>query len=311
MDQDQMLKGKRIIITGASSGIGKSLAKGLAEIGAKIGILSRSEGRLKEIVREIEDRGHEAVFALGDVQQSSQVQDGVTSLVKRLGGVDVLINNAGVMELNSIPNSYEEIDRIIDTNLKGSLYCALAVLPYFSAQESGTIINTSSILSLEQVAIYMPYSVVYAMSKAGINMMTRGMAQKFSADGIQINAILPGFINTSMIHGIPEQVLQQFGVMQTEDLVAYYAFFAANKDRLMTGRLIPVEIFNSARKYIKKEFGDRVPTWKELEPPMKKRYADPKYNVYGDAIRLFTDNRDLLLFLSSWNLPEILTNKDK
>ncbi len=309
MDQNRMLTGKRIIITGASSGIGKALARDLARLGARIGLLSRSEERLHEIVRDIEERGDNAVFALGDVQDSSQVQVGVTLLAKRLGGVDVLINNAGVMELNAIPNSYEEIDRIIDTNLKGSLYCTLAVLPYFSAQKSGTIINTSSILSLEQVASYIPYSVVYAMSKAGINMMTRGMAQGLSAFGIRINAILPGFINTPMIQGVPEQVLQQFGVMQTEDLVPYYAFFAASKDKLMTGRLIPVEIFNSARKFIKKEFGDRVPTWKELEPPLKKRYEDPKYNVYGNAIRLFADNRDLLLCLSLWNLPEIFPNR--
>ncbi len=301
MDQDQMLKGKRIIITGASSGIGKWLAKGLAEIGAKIGILSRSEGPLKEIVREIEDRGHEAVFALGDVQQSSQVQNGVTSLVMQLGGVDVLINNAGVMELNAIPKDYGEIDRILDTNLKGSLYCTLAVLPYFSAQKSGAIINTSSVLSLEQVASYMPYSVIYAVSKAGINMFTRASAQRFSADGVQMNAILPGFVKTPLIAGIPSQVITQYGAMDPEELVPYYAFFAANQDRRITGRLIPVEIFNSASHFAKKIFDGRVPNWEELKPHLEKRYTDPKYNVYGEAIQMFQENQKLLLTLIGWN----------
>ncbi len=303
-----MLKNKRIIITGASSGIGSALAKGLATLGGKIGLFSRSRERLNEIVREIEMNGGQALFRTGDVQRAVQVQQGLYSLVEELGGIDVLINNAGVMELDTIPKNYAEIDRIIDTNLKGPLYCTLAVMPFLFAQKSGAIINTSSVLSLEQVASYMSFSAVYAMSKAGINMMTRVLAQRLSSDSIQINAILPGFIDTKLIQGVPEKVLQQFGVMQPEELLPYYAFFAANNDRLMTGRLIPVEIFNSACKFIKKEFGNRVPSWAELESPLKKRYADPKYNVYGDALQLFTDNRKLLLSIGSWNLPENLPN---
>ncbi len=300
MDLKQMVKGKRIIITGASSGIGKALASGLAGLGGKVGLFSRSKERLNEIARDIKAAGGQAILRVGDVQRADQVQFGLSSLAEDLGGIDVLINNAGVTELDVFPKSYEEIDQIIDTNLKGALYCTLAVMPYFSTQKHGEVINTSSVLSLEQVASYMPYSIVYSVSKAGINMMTRAMVQGLSGDGIQINAILPGFINTPMIKGIPQQVLLQYGVMEPEELVPYYAFFAANTDRKITGRLIPVEIFKSATRFAQKLFQGRVPSWDELKVPLEKRYADPKYNVYGDAIKLFRDNRKLLLTLIEW-----------
>ncbi len=296
-----ILNNKKIIITGASSGIGKALANGLATLGAKVGLLSRSEEKLREITKNIEKNGGRAFYELGDIQRASEVHAAINSLVEQLGGVDVLINNAGVMELDTLPQDYQEIDRIIDTNLKGALYCTLAVMPYFTRHKTGAIINTSSVLSLEQVAGSMPYSVIYAVSKAGINMFTRVISKNLVPNKIQVNAILPGFVDTPLIKRVPRQVLEQYGLMQPEDLIPYYAFFASNQDKQITGRLIPVEIFNSATHFAQKIFEERLPNWEELEPHLKTRYIDPKYNVYGDAMEIFNQNRELLLTLIKWS----------
>jgi len=301
MNEKSLLCNKRIIITGASSGIGRALAMGLANLGAKIGLLSRSAEKLSEITQEIKKAGGQAVFAAGDIQKAPQVQQAIDKLAQELGGVDVLINNAGIMELTTLPKDYAEIDRIIDTDLKGPLYCTLAVMPYFSKQKAGAIINTSSLLSLEVAANALQFSVVYTIAKAGINIFTRTITKRMSKEGIQVNAILPGFVKTALIGDVPQQALDQFRAIQPEDLVPFFAFFAANMDPKITGRLVPVDLFKSATHFAKKQFSGRVPSWEELEPELKKRYLDPKFKVYGDPLSQFSDNRKLLLWLIAWN----------
>src|SRR4030042_1755541 len=105
------ISNKKIIITGASAGIGKTLAMGLANFGANVGLLSRSADRLSELAQEIKNKGGQAAFATGDMQKSVQVHQAINKLVQKLGGIDVLINNAGIMDLNPLPDNYDEIDR--------------------------------------------------------------------------------------------------------------------------------------------------------------------------------------------------------
>ncbi|OLS14689.1 MAG: dehydrogenase of unknown specificity, short-chain alcohol dehydrogenase like protein [Promethearchaeota archaeon CR_4] len=303
MSEHAFLSNKKIIITGASAGIGKTLAMGLANFGANVGLLSRSADRLSELAQEIKNKGGQAAFATGDMQKSVQVHQAINKLVQKLGGIDVLINNAGIMDLNPLPDNYDEIDRTIDTDLKGPLYCTLAVMPYFSKQHSGAIINTSSLLSLEAAANFVQYSVLYTIAKAGLNIFTRTITQRMNKDGVQVNAILPGYVKTELIHDVPQKDIDTFGAIQPEELLPFFAFFAANEDSKITGRLIPVDLFKSAAHFARKQFPGRVPTWEELEPHLKSRYSDPKFAVYGEPLRLFSEGRKVLLWLLGWNQP--------
>src|SRR4030042_209444 len=170
MSSKKFLEGKRIILTGASSGIGKALALGLADCGAYMGRMSPSKDALSEICNEIVAKGGKAIFVPTDVMKYEDVKKAIDTMVQKMGGVDVLINNAGIAERNIIPESPQEIDRTINTNLRGPIYCTLAVTPYFQKQKGGSIINTSTVSSLESTVNYLPYNVLYVTTKAGLNM---------------------------------------------------------------------------------------------------------------------------------------------
>jgi NAD(P)-dependent dehydrogenase (short-subunit alcohol dehydrogenase family) len=290
MLENQALEGKTIIITGASSGIGKALAFGLADLGAHVGLLSRSGELLKEICEEIASKDQVATFAPADITNHVAVGEAMNNLTNTLGSVDVLINNAGVAQENLLPDNPEEVSAIIDTNLKGTFFCTQCIMPHFSVQGHGSIINSSSALSLTAIAEYIPFDIVYAATKAGINLMTIGLATHLKGSHVRVNAILPGFVDTPMTSHVPRQTLDKFGIIQPEELVPYYAFFASDLSKTVTGRLIPTEIFKSVFHFAQKLPAEKVETWEDFAPLAADRYADQKYRVYGDVLELFQKN---------------------
>ncbi|HMF30024.1 MAG TPA: SDR family oxidoreductase [Candidatus Lokiarchaeia archaeon] len=299
MFQNNLLEGKRIIITGASSGIGKALAYGLADLGGHVGLLSRSGNLLNEICHEITAQGHLATYAAADVTLFQDVENGIRTLIGEMGGLDVLINNAGVAQTNILPETSKEIDAIIDTNLKGTFYCTHCVLPHLLTQNQGSIINTSSALSLAPIAEYIPFNITYSATKAGINLFTVALASQMLLKHIRVNAILPGFVDTAMIQQMPRPTLERFGIMNPGELVPFYAFFAADISKQVTGRLIPTEIFKSVIHFAQKLPPENRSTWQAFEPLVKTRYANQKYRVYGDLSELMHANWKLITALLS------------
>lgn len=297
MNKEKILDGKRVLITGASSGIGKALAFGMAALGASVGLLSRSENTLREICQSINENAGTAAYAAADITNFDAILAGVEKLIEEIGGVDVLINNAGIARKETWPKSPAEIDVIIDTNLKGAFYCAHVVIPHLREQGRGSIINTSSALGLISIAEYVPFNIAYSTTKAALNMFTVTLANQLLASRVRVNAILPGFVDTPLIQEVPQATLDEFGIMPPEKLVPYYAFFASDNSRSVTGQLIPVELFQSALRFVNKFPSSIRRSWQELNPLIKERFTGPKYRVYGDAYQILRKNHRLLLAL--------------
>ena len=204
MNNEKTLDGKRVLIIGASSGIGKAIAFGFATLGASLGLVSRSRNALSEICQFINENAGTAMYTTADITNFEMMQENVENLIENMGGVDVLINNAGIALPEVSPNTHAEIDAVIDTNLKGAFYCAHAVIPHLKEQGSGSIINTSSALGLIPIAEYVPFNIAYSTTKAGLNMFTVTLAGQLLTSRVRVNAILPGFVDTPITREVPQ-----------------------------------------------------------------------------------------------------------
>jgi NADP-dependent 3-hydroxy acid dehydrogenase YdfG len=164
---------KVVVITGASSGIGKSTAKLLAAQGAKVALGARRSNRIDAVVQEITASGGKAIGFATDVTKRAEVEALIQRAVDGFGRVDVLINNAGIMPIAPIDAlKVDEWDRQIDVNIKGLLYGVAAALPYMQKQKSGHIINMASVFGIKMFA---PGGTVYCSTKAAVRALTEGL----------------------------------------------------------------------------------------------------------------------------------------
>lgn len=184
----QDLKGKVVVITGASAGIGKAIAKSLAEHGLKIVLGARNSELLEKVVEEIKSTGGEAIFRKTDVVNKADLVDLVHAAVMHYGRLDVIINNAGVARLGRLDElDLDGWDEMIDSNIKGTLYGMAAAIPVFKEQQSGHIINIISTSGIKIV----PLQGVYAGTKNAIRTISEAFRQE--SDGtIRITGISPG-----------------------------------------------------------------------------------------------------------------------
>jgi len=190
------LKGKVAMITGGNGGIGKGIADALASAGSDIVIAARNEAKTAEAVKDIKDRFGVGVLGLKmDVSQEASVQEGVKKAIDEFGKISVLVNNAGV-NIRKMPQDYavEEWDWIMNTNLRGAFVCAKTVYPSMKEAGGGKIINIGSMTSIFGLA----KTLVYACTKMGILSMTYSLALAWAKDNIQVNALLPGWIDTPL-----------------------------------------------------------------------------------------------------------------
>jgi NAD(P)-dependent dehydrogenase (short-subunit alcohol dehydrogenase family) len=240
---DFSLAGRRAIVTGASRGIGAALAVGLARFGADVAICAREAAALAGCRQQIEAAGRKAVpFAL-DVRTAGAIEPAIEQAATALGGLDILINNAGIEQVSPSLEVDEALwDRIVDTNLKGAFFCAQAAARRMAA---GAIVNVCSLTS----GVGVPTAVPYGSSKSGLLGMTRALAAEW-APSIRVNAIGPGYFRTEltevfyrdptwcgkMLEKIPAG---RFGAL--DDLIGATVFLCSDAARYVTGQLLYID----------------------------------------------------------------------
>jgi len=198
------VKDKVVIITGGGSGIGKETGLLFAREGAKVVVGDVNEKAGAETIDAIKNAGGDALFVKLDVSNREETKQAVKDTIAKYGRIDVLINNAGIIQDALVVKMTEsQWDKVIDINLKGPFNCIQAVAEQMIAQGSGVILNISSI-----VALYGNVGQTnYAATKAGLVGMTKTLAKELGKKGIRVNAIAPGFIYTPMTATVPEKIL--------------------------------------------------------------------------------------------------------
>lgn len=241
-----MLKNKIAVVTGASRGIGREIAKTLAAKGAAVIVnYNGSAAKAQEVVDEITAAGGQAEAVqcnVSDFQAAGELMDYV---VKQYGRVDILVNNAGITRDNLLMKmSEEDFDAVINTNLKGAFNCIKSISRQMLKQKGGRIINISSVSGVMGNAGQANYSA----SKAGVIGLTKAVARELATRGITCNAVAPGFIETEMTavlsDGVKETVtgqipMKKFG--KTSDVANLAAFLASDEAGYITGQVICVD----------------------------------------------------------------------
>jgi 3-oxoacyl-[acyl-carrier protein] reductase len=191
------LRNRVALVTGGSRGIGKAIALSLAEAGAAVAVIYRERGEeAASVVETVHRGGGRAVAIATDVSIAGAVQSMVSGVKEQLGPVDILINNAGMAAMRGLDDITEEdFDRVIAVNLKSAFLCTQAVLPGMRARRWGRIVNISSIGARVGAS---SVSVAYGASKAGLEGLTRGYAVRLAPEGVTVNAIAPGLVDTEM-----------------------------------------------------------------------------------------------------------------
>lgn len=242
------LHGKVALVTGGNGGIGLGIARGLAQAGAGVAIAGRNEAKHAVAVDALQGLGAKAVGIIADVTDGADVTRMVNETVERLGGLDILIANAGI-NIRKVPQEYtiDEWRRIVDTNLTSVFTCCQAVYPEMKRRGGGKIVTIGSMASLFGFDV----ASVYAATKGGVVQLTRSLAMAWARDNIQVNCILPGWIETDLtrgarqaVAGLHERVVQgtpadRWG--QPDDLAGAAVFFSSRASDFVTGTALPVD----------------------------------------------------------------------
>lgn len=240
------LEGKTALVTGASRGIGRSIALALAEAGAHVAVnYAGNEAAAASVVAEIEAMGSKAFALKGHVGDAKQVDEMVGAVLDAWGKLDILVNNAGITRDNLIMRmKEEEFDQVIETNLKGVFNGIKAVTRPMMKQRSGRIINISSVSGVLGNA----GQTNYAAAKAGVIGMTKSAARELASRGITVNCIAPGFIASDMTDQLSEEIRKNIlsgiplGRLGKPEEVAKLVLFLASDDAsYMTGQTLHVD----------------------------------------------------------------------
>ena len=212
---NDMMKGKVVAITGASSGIGKSIAKKLAAVGAKVVLAARRKEKLAEIVSTIIENGGQASYVMVDVQNRVDLTKLVDKAITEYGKLDVMVNNAGISQLSLIDElDVEGWEQMINVNLNGTLYGMAAAIPVFKKQKSGHIVNIISTAGLSIT----PTMGVYAGTKNAVRTISEAFRQE--SDGtVRITGVSPGFVNTDFAEQIKNDQMRT-AILKSRDEIA-------------------------------------------------------------------------------------------
>jgi gluconate 5-dehydrogenase len=242
------LTGKTAIVTGGSRGIGKEMAEGLAEAGARLMLCARRAEWLDETLEELRAKGFNAEGRLCDVSRAEDVQAVVDETIEKFGKVDILINNAGI-SWGAMPEemALNQWQKVLDVNLTGCFLMAQAAGREMLRQKSGSIINIASISGITSSANG-PFYAGYVASKAGLIGLTRELAASWGRRGIRVNAIAPGFFHSRLADAVIERYegdirdnnpIPRIG--QTGELKGVTVFLASDASSYVTGQTIAVD----------------------------------------------------------------------
>ncbi len=242
------LKGRVAIITGGNGGIGLGMARGLARAGAGICVAARDESKSGRAVEELKTLGSDSFSVFVDVTEEASVEAMIKKVMDRYGRIDILVNNAGMSIRGPVQSlKLEDWRKVLDTNLTGAFLCSRAVYPCMKRQGGGKVINIGSMLSIFGSS----FAPAYSASKGGIVQLTKSTAVAWACDNIQVNAVLPGWIDTDLTRkarehapGLHDAVLartpcRRWGNM--DDLAGAAVFLASPASDFVTGAAIPVD----------------------------------------------------------------------
>lgn len=240
------LEGKVALVTGASRGIGASVACRLADAGAKVGINYHTNKRAAEtVVDSIKALGGEALLVEADVSQEATAEAAVAAVTKGWGQIDILVNNAGInrdrLLLRMKPDDW---DQVLEVNLRGAFLCSKYVMPHLIKQRSGRIINISSVVGISGN----PGQANYAAAKAGLIGFTKAVAREVASRNVTVNAVAPGYITAGMVQDLSDETRQQilaripmgrFGT--PEDVAEAVLFLCGDGASYVTGQVLTID----------------------------------------------------------------------
>ena len=244
------LGGKTAVVTGGNGGIGLGIAVGLAQAGANVVVAARNRRKTDDAVRQIEALGVKAVGVTANVQREGEVADMVGAAVDAFGGVDILVNNAGI-GIRKAPQDYtlDDWNLIMDINLTGTFLPCREAYPHMASAGGGKIINIGSMTSIFGHDLVMPYSA----SKGGVVQLTKSLATAWAKDNIQVNSILPGWIETDLTEPLrtEEGFRERYELISAriphgrwgtpDDMAGTAVFLASAASDYVTGVAIPVD----------------------------------------------------------------------
>jgi 3-oxoacyl-[acyl-carrier protein] reductase len=245
------LRDKVALITGGAAGIGRATAERFAAEGARLAFCDLDAARGEATARAL---GGEAVFRVVDVADRGAVRAWVEEMAARFGGIDLLVNNAGIVRDGQLVKFREgepvgelaevDFDRVVSVNLKGSFNCAQAVVPHLVRRGGGVILNASSVVGLDGNF----GQTNYVATKAGVIGMTKSWARELGRYGVRVNAVAPGFTATEIIGAMPEKVLAGMQARtplgrlgEPRDIANAYLFLASDEASFITGAVLRVD----------------------------------------------------------------------
>ncbi len=240
----KMLEGKIAVVTGGTRGIGFAIVKAFLNEGAKVALFGSRQETVDKAIASL-DAGDRVVGYCPNLSNYAEVEAAVASVKEKFGRIDILVNNAGVSAREPIFNmTPEQFDSVMNLNVNGVFHCTKAVAPIMQEQHAGSIINTSSMVSL-----YGQRSgVSYPTSKFAVNGMTKSLARELGPHNIRVNAVLPGVTRTDMVAALPEQLVAQISagiplgrVGEPEEVAEAFVFLASDRASYITGAILSVD----------------------------------------------------------------------
>ena len=242
------LTGKVALVTGGNGGIGLGMALGLARAGARVVVAARNAAKSEGAVAQLREAGSDSFAVSADVTDEASVQQLFDTVAQRCGALHILVNNAGTTVRKPVDQlALAEWQQVMDTNLTSAFLCSRAAHPLMKAAGGGKVINIGSMMSIFGA----PYAPAYGASKGGIVQLTKATAASWAVDGIQVNAILPGWIATDLtdgaraqVAGLNERVIARTAAGrwgQPADLAGTAVFLASAASDFVTGTAIPVD----------------------------------------------------------------------
>ena len=239
------LSNKTAIVTGASQGIGETIAIEMAKSGATVFCLARNKEALDTTIKKITENGGKATAFSCDISNNDDFKAIILNIVKEYGSIDILVNNAGITKDNLLMRmSDDQWDDVLNINLKGSFTCIRSVIKHMMKKKFGRIINITSIVGITGNA----GQANYAASKSGLIGLTKSIAKEVASRGITANCVAPGWIETSMTDQLSTEVKNKFlsqipagKIGQSKDIANAVIFLASDEAEYITGQTITVD----------------------------------------------------------------------